>query len=471
MKRLNLIYALLASFVLAAVSLASCGGAPTAAPNGGTPLPVVVDNFAVIAEGRIVPRQYVELSFDRGGRVETVAVAEGAGLAADALIAQLEVNTDGNDALAAQVASAQLEVANAEQALRALTDAAPYTTAQAEYAVIQAQDAVVQAQDAVTRAEKDLKLVQNPAGKGLTDSVADAKLALETAQANLQLANVSPEQQALYQATAAADQAFRIYQDLQAKLDENTGSLELQEATRQAQAAYQAAQDQVSILRLTIQTATANQAAAVEDAQERYDTAVANLDAAQRGPDAEKLTLAQAKLTLAEGTLSLAQATLADANTQLAKVQSGPDATQVALAQARLDAAQSGLKAAESAVIQAQEIPELLAPFSGTLAALDLKVGQQAAPGQAVATLADLTGWVLETDNLTEIEVVKIQQGQGVTVELDALPGVELRGEVESIRSLFEEKRGDITYTARIILTDNNPLIRWGMTAKVTFDK
>src|SRR5258706_4571457 len=344
MRRLNPIGLLLAGLAGALLVLAACGTAPTAAPNGGTPLPVVVDNFAVIAEGGIVPRQSVQLSFDRGGRVATVLVAEGGSIAADGLIAQLEVNSDGSNALAAQVASAQLEVLTAQQALRALADAAPLTTAQAVYNVVQAQDAV-------TKAEKALKLVQNPAGKGLTDSVADAKLALDTAQANLQLANVSPEQQALYRATAAADQAFRIYQDLQAKLDANTGSLELQDATRQAQDGYQAAQDQVSILRLTIDTAKANQGAAVTDAQEHYDNTVANLAAAQRGPDAEKVTLAQAKLTLA-------QATLADAQAQLAKVKSGPDAAQRALAQARLDAAQAGLVAAQTAVTNGQNTPD-----------------------------------------------------------------------------------------------------------------
>jgi multidrug efflux pump subunit AcrA (membrane-fusion protein) len=105
---------LLAGLAGALLVLAACGTAPTAAPNGGTPLPVVVDNFAVIAEGRVVPRQSVELSFERGGRVETVLVAEGGSIAADGLIAQLEVDTDGSDALAAQVASAQLEVLSAQ---------------------------------------------------------------------------------------------------------------------------------------------------------------------------------------------------------------------------------------------------------------------------------------------------------------------------------------------------------------------
>src|SRR5258706_11716336 len=140
MKRLNPIVLLLAGLAGALLVLAACGTAPTAAPNGGTPLPVVVDNFAVIADGRIVPRQSVQLSFDRGGRVATVLVAEGGSIAADGLIAQLEVDSDGNNALAAQVASAQLDVLPAQQALRLLADPPPLTTPQAQTPLRQAQD-------------------------------------------------------------------------------------------------------------------------------------------------------------------------------------------------------------------------------------------------------------------------------------------------------------------------------------------
>src|SRR4051794_5521063 len=113
MKRRKLISILLAGLAGVLLVVAACGSAPTAAPNGGTPLPVVVDDFAVIAEGRIVPRQFVQLSFAGGGRVDTLLAAEGASVAAEGLIAQLELK--GNDALAAQVASAQFEVLNAQQ--------------------------------------------------------------------------------------------------------------------------------------------------------------------------------------------------------------------------------------------------------------------------------------------------------------------------------------------------------------------
>jgi multidrug resistance efflux pump len=410
---------------------------------------VVVDDFAVVADGRVAPAQSLALSFAAGGKLAEVFFEEGQAVQAGDLIAQLESSA----ALRAQVASAELELLSAEQALAGLHDAAAMIAAQAAYDRVQAQDAL-------TRAEKDLRSIQSPVSERLVDAVADAELALETAQAHLQLANVSPEVQAYEQAVVAADLAFRAYQNLQAEYDKSNGNLELLDAVKVAQANYQSALDAQLALELQINTARANQADAAAKAQEAYDDAVANLAAAERGPNADRLALAEAQV-------ALAQATLSEAERRHARVQSGPDPDQVALAEARISAARAGLAAAQSAL----ENAELRAPFAGTLARLDLKVGEQVAPAQPVGTLADFSSWWVETDNLTEIEVVRIREGQGVSVVLDALPDASLAGTVTAIDTVFEEKRGDITYTARIALADVDPLMRWGMTAAVTFDK
>ena len=74
-----------------------------------------------------------------------------------------------------------------------------------------------------------------------------------------------------------------------------------------------------------------------------------------------------------------------------------------------------------------------------------------------------------ETDDLTEIEVVDISLGQKTIIVPDALPDLELTGTVEEISDQFEEKRGDITYTARIQIDDIDPRLRWGMTVAITF--
>ena len=113
---------------------------------------------------------------------------------------------------------------------------------------------------------------------------------------------------------------------------------------------------------------------------------------------------------------------------------------------------------------------ELRAPFAGTITSLTLKVGEFASAGQPVVTIADLSMWVVKTTDLTEIDVVKLTEGQPVTVKLDALPDVELMGNVFSISQSYSESQGDIVYEVTILLTDANPAMRWGMTAAVTFE-
>ena len=42
---------------------------------------------------------------------------------------------------------------------------------------------------------------------------------------------------------------------------------------------------------------------------------------------------------------------------------------------------------------------------------------------------------------------------------------------LKEISDVFEEKRGDITYTVRLLLSNPDPALRWGMTVVVTFNK
>lgn len=112
---------------------------------------------------------------------------------------------------------------------------------------------------------------------------------------------------------------------------------------------------------------------------------------------------------------------------------------------------------------------EVRAPFSGTLTNLDLKVGEFAPSGQTVLTVADLSGWLVKTTDLTEIDVVNLSEGQPVDVTLDAIPNLILRGNILSISNNYTEKQGDIVYKVTVLLTDKNPAMRWGMTAQVKF--
>jgi multidrug efflux pump subunit AcrA (membrane-fusion protein) len=114
---------------------------------------------------------------------------------------------------------------------------------------------------------------------------------------------------------------------------------------------------------------------------------------------------------------------------------------------------------------------EVRAPFAGTITNLNLKVGEFAASGTPVVTVADLSNWVVKTTDLTEIDVVNIKEGQPVTLTLDALPDVTLEGYVLAIAQNYSERQGDIVYQVSVLLADKNPAMRWGMTAQVNFGR
>lgn len=132
------------------------------------------------------------------------------------------------------------------------------------------------------------------------------------------------------------------------------------------------------------------------------------------------------------------------------------------------------MRNAESQVAAAQaalDNLEITAPFAGIVVEVDVTLNEQVMPNRPVFVLADFTEWYVETDDLTEIEVVHVSPGQRVTVVPDALPEAELTGEVISVSQNSELKRGDVTYTARILLDEFDLPLRWGMTVTVTFEE
>ncbi len=142
----------------------------------------------------------------------------------------------------------------------------------------------------------------------------------------------------------------------------------------------------------------------------------------------------------------------------------------IAQAQKDYDSLQDPTFAEDTAGVRAALAnAEVRAPFAGTVTNLDLKVGEYVTTGQTVATIADLSSWVVKTTDLTEIDVVHIKEGQPVQVTLDAVPEATLNGHVLSIGQNYSEEQSDIVYEVKILLTDAVPDMRWGMTAVVRF--
>jgi HlyD family secretion protein len=141
------------------------------------------------------------------------------------------------------------------------------------------------------------------------------------------------------------------------------------------------------------------------------------------------------------------------------RLKDGVDKDELAVLEARLDAARAGLAAFS-----------VIAPFDGVVTDLKAKAGGSINAGEIAVTVADFSQWLVKTTDLTEIDVVKLTEGQPVVVTFDALPDVELKGEILSIAKNYSENQGDIVYKVTILLNDSHPAMRWGMTAAVKFE-
>lgn len=168
-----------------------------------------------------------------------------------------------------------------------------------------------------------------------------------------------------------------------------------------------------------------------------------------------------------ESNLENAQAELAKAQKEYDLLSSGSIADEKAVAEAQYEAARANLEAARAALADV----ELTAPFDGMIVGLKVKVGEAVTPGQVAASLANFSGWIIKTIDLTELDVVSISVGQPVQVALDAFPEDILSGKVLLIGQNYAEKQGDVVYEVTVGLTESLPEMRWGMTTVVKFEK
>ena len=155
----------------------------------------------------------------------------------------------------------------------------------------------------------------------------------------------------------------------------------------------------------------------------------------------------------------------AEAQRSYENTQKGPNPDKLALAQAQLDTAKAQAAAAQSAL----DNYDLKAPFAGTVADISVSVSKMVSPQTWVVALADTSQWYVDTSDLTEMDVVKISLGQSVKVTADALPGTTMAGVVQSISGSPLIQGGDVLYTVHIQLNDPAPSLLWGMTMEVTF--
>jgi len=375
--------------IFAGLLLSACGSGVEAAA-ASTPIPTVLADDTIVAEGRLEPIHYVDIAFNANGTVSEVLVSEGEQVSEGQVVARLE-NSEAK----------QAEAANAEEAFLQAQQAFDIAEAAALGKLAEANEAVRETQYDMD----NFTVPSNLREMGKTEALIYTAANLEEARVNFepyryleerlarQLAQENPNKDQVYRSTA------KIYKK---RLD---------------------------------------------DAWAEYNRAI------------QWATL--------EANLESAKAELAKTQKEYDMLSGGSNGDEKALAEAQFEVARANVAAARAALADV----ELLAPFDGTVAGLKVKSGETVSPGQVVLSIADFSGWIVKTTDLTELDVVKIAEGQNVSITLDAIPGEELHGTVKSIGQNYSEQQGDVVYEVTVELTDALPTMRWGMTAVVKFSE
>ncbi|MCP4139028.1 MAG: HlyD family efflux transporter periplasmic adaptor subunit [Chloroflexi bacterium] len=128
---------------------------------------------------------------------------------------------------------------------------------------------------------------------------------------------------------------------------------------------------------------------------------------------------------------------------------------EVARQQAILDAALENLNLAT-----------LTTPIGGTVASVDISLGETVTPGLIVVIVGDMSEMQLETTDLSERDIPDVKIGQNVSAYIDALDQ-EVSGKVTYIAPQASSLGGDVVYTVTITLNEKVPELRWGMSAEV----
>ncbi len=385
------------------------------------------------ATGTVRANQTAVLPWQTSGSVEKVNFKVGDKVNPGDLLANLKESSLGQN-----IIMARADLASSQKSLDDLMNS--------QTPKAQALQTVDTAQKALDDYTTSFSLQQAQAKQGLLDAQ-DAFDEAKRQRNNLNGARASQDTLDTYQAK---------YNLAQSQLD-------------QAQAAY----DRVTNLPEDNPTRSAARVA-LDNARKARDQALATWNW-YKGTSSEtdfakadaKLAQAQAKLDEAQRAYdrikdgpnptdkAILEAQLADAQRSYNLIKDGPDVNDIEALQARISAAKATLA-----------MTKLEAPFGGTVTMVDVKPGDQIAPGSTAVQIDDLSHLFVDV-SVSEVDINRIQPGQSVTMTFDAINNVSYNGKVTEVSEVGAPVQGVVSFSVTVELTNPDKQVKPGMTAAV----
>ncbi len=306
----------------------------------------------------------------------------------------------------------------------------------------------------------------------LEASVASAQAGLDIAQAKLAQTRQGPLESQIKSAEASLASAQAAYRAAQAKTAHLADQLVIEQDNlnnvsqrlSDAQGAYN------NLIEYRLPTTSGSRSGGrpprpgpfVPPAGQEWSQEKATLDNAKVDYQAALAEYNLAAANVNDSSLQSAAEQVASAQADLDSLKNTPTPENLALAEQSVRLAQISLQKAQSDLRKAQ----LLAPFDGMVAALDLEIGQQVTANQSAATLLDASQLEVQID-VAETDIPSVKAGQSAQITFDALPNQVFTGGVTQIALAGTTTQGVVNYPVKVMLDPTDATVRPGMTANV----
>jgi len=422
--------------------------------------------------GTVKVSEEVNLTFERSGKIEDIFVKTGDRVEQGEAIASLdksELQIELSSALAV------LEVAQSEYD-KLLAGAS-------EEKIKVAETAVLTARVSLASAQENLQNVRASAEESIQNAYEDALNTLESAYAEIYdtYNEVSSIQRTYF--TSSDQEGIKVRsnkENIKESRDEAEDILEnIQNYSErakidQALIDFEAVLSDVKGALVTIRnmTETINYRDVVSSTDKTtLDTQKAAINTSISSVSSAKQTISTTKLTnqqnisTAESSVSTAQTQLQSAEDELDLLTADPRDEDVSLYQAKVQQAQSSVNLLQKKITESI----LTAPNDGQITNVNKKVGEVVQPTSTVVSFLPSGDFQVDVD-IYEEDIVRVEVGNPVIIELPAFPDREFKGKVISINPAEKVVNEVVYYEVTINFLETEKGMKPGMTADIKIE-
>ncbi|MCJ7519796.1 MAG: efflux RND transporter periplasmic adaptor subunit [Anaerolineaceae bacterium] len=128
-----------------------------------------------------------------------------------------------------------------------------------------------------------------------------------------------------------------------------------------------------------------------------------------------------------------------------------------------ISAVRAKVQALQNTIDQAS----IIAPFTGTITAINAVAGEQVSSGDMALQLDDLSNLTIDLE-ISQMDINKIHHGQPAQLTFDAIPDKTYSGTVMEIAEAGTDCDGVIEFSVRVSLDDADELVKPGLTVTVS---